>query len=97
MIAEASLLPPAFNCLLVDDSSRLSRSIGDFDRISKRLKFAGVKIVYVSQGFDSESESAGNERYRGVLILGKTFKLRSLETGKRIYKRKPEAPQARQK
>ena len=31
-----------------------------------------------------------NERYRGVVIWGKTFKLRSRETGKRIYRRKPQ-------
>jgi len=31
-----------------------------------------------------------NERYRGVVIWGKTFKLRSQETGKRIYRRKPQ-------
>jgi site-specific DNA recombinase len=31
-----------------------------------------------------------NERYRGVVIWGKTRKLRSPETGKRIYRRKPE-------
>jgi site-specific DNA recombinase len=30
-----------------------------------------------------------NERYRGVVIWGKTFKLQSQETGKRIYCRKP--------
>ena len=30
-----------------------------------------------------------NERYRGVIFWGKTYKLRSQETGKRIYRRKP--------
>lgn len=30
-----------------------------------------------------------NERYRGVVIWGKTRKVRSPETGKRIYRRKP--------
>jgi site-specific DNA recombinase len=30
-----------------------------------------------------------NERYRGVVIWGKTQKVRSQETGKRIYRRKP--------
>jgi site-specific DNA recombinase len=32
-----------------------------------------------------------NERYRGVVIWGKTKKVRSPETGKRIYRRKPES------
>jgi site-specific DNA recombinase len=32
-----------------------------------------------------------NERYRGVVIWGKTYKLRSQKTGKRIYRRKLES------
>jgi site-specific DNA recombinase len=30
-----------------------------------------------------------NERYRGVVIWGKTYKIRSQETGKRVYRRNP--------
>jgi site-specific DNA recombinase len=99
MLAAASAHPPAFSCLLVDDSSRLSRSVGDADRIVKELRFAGVKICYVAQGFDSESESAGlltavfggiNEQY--LVDLGKkTFRgveglaRRRLHTGGRCF------------
>ncbi|MGB9433948.1 MAG: recombinase family protein [Candidatus Acidiferrum sp.] len=99
MLAAASGHPPSFTCLLVDDSSRLSRSVGDADRIVKELKFAGVKICYVAQGFDSESESAGlltavfggiNEQY--LVDLGKkTFRgveglaRRQLHTGGRCF------------
>ena len=32
-----------------------------------------------------------NERYRGVVLWGKTKKIRSPETGKRVYRRKPES------
>jgi site-specific DNA recombinase len=32
-----------------------------------------------------------NERYRGLVIWGKTYKVRSHETGKRIYRRKPKS------
>jgi site-specific DNA recombinase len=32
-----------------------------------------------------------NERYRGIVVWGKTKKIRSPETGKRIYQRKPES------
>jgi hypothetical protein len=32
-----------------------------------------------------------NERYRGVVIWGKTKKVRAPETGKRIYRRRPES------
>ena len=99
MLAAASAHPPAFSCLLVDDSSRLSRSVGDADRLVKELRFAGVKICYVAQGFDSESESAGlltavfggiNEQY--LVDLGKkTFRgveglaRRRLHTGGRCF------------
>lgn len=82
MLAAATKRPPEFDCVLVDDTSRLSRSLGDADRITKELKFAGVRIVYVAQGFDSDSESAGmltaiyggiNEQY--LVDLGKkTFR-----------------------
>ena len=99
MLAAATCGKPEFNCVLVDDTSRLSRSMGDADRIAKELKFAGVKIVYVAQGFDSESESAGmltaifggiNEQY--LVDLGKkTFRgveglaQRKLHTGGRCF------------
>jgi site-specific DNA recombinase len=99
MIVAATADPPAFSCLLVDDSSRLSRSVGDADRIVKDLRFAGVKICYVAQGFDSDSESAGlltavfggiNEQY--LVDLGKkTFRgveglaKRKLHTGGRCF------------
>lgn len=99
MLAAASAHPPAFACLLVDDSSRLSRSVGDADRIVKELRFAGVKICYVAQGFDSDSESAGlltavfggiNEQYL-VDLSRKTFRgveglaHRKLHTGGRCF------------
>jgi site-specific DNA recombinase len=99
MVAAATSHTPEFDCLLVDDTSRLSRSLGDVDRIAKKLKFAGVKIAYVAQGFDSESESAGmltaiyggiNEQY--LVDLGKkTFRgveglaQRKLHTGGRCF------------
>src|SRR5208282_5610223 len=78
LLVAASTRPPSFGCVLVDDTSRLSRSMGDADRIVKEPRFAGVKICYVAQGFDSDSESAGlltavfggiNEQY--LVDLGK--------------------------
>ena len=99
MLAAATSNIRQFDCVLVDDTSRLSRSLGDTDRIAKELKFAGVRIVYVAQGFDSESESAGiltaiyggiNEQY--LVDLGKkTFRgveglaKRHLHTGGRCF------------
>src|SRR5258708_3311980 len=59
LLAAAQTKPRPFDVILVDDTSRLSRDLGDSDRIVKRLKFAGIKVCFVAQGFDSHSESAG--------------------------------------
>src|SRR5205807_5150812 len=50
--------PAPFEVLLVDDTSRLSRNQGDVARIFERLNFAGVRVVAVSQGIDSQDEQA---------------------------------------
>jgi site-specific DNA recombinase len=47
-----------FDCLLVDDSSRLAREISDALHTVKVFKFYGVAVVSVTQGIDSSHESA---------------------------------------
>jgi DNA invertase Pin-like site-specific DNA recombinase len=47
-----------FDVVLVDDTSTLSRKLADSLRIFEQLKFAGIRIVYVPQGFDTDSEQA---------------------------------------
>jgi DNA invertase Pin-like site-specific DNA recombinase len=47
-----------FDVVLVDDTSRLSRKLADSLRIFEQLKFAGIRIVYVSQVIDTDSEQA---------------------------------------
>jgi site-specific DNA recombinase len=47
-----------FEVLLLDDTSRLSRRLADSVDIFERLRFAGIRIVAVSQGIDSASEQA---------------------------------------
>ena len=47
-----------FDALVVDDLSRLSRDNGELQTLLRRLKFARVRIVAVSDGYDSTSESA---------------------------------------
>jgi site-specific DNA recombinase len=47
-----------FDVVLVDDTSRLSRKIADSLRTCEQLKFTGIRVVYVSQGIDTESEQA---------------------------------------
>jgi len=58
MLAAAESRPRPFDVVLVDDSSRLSRSLSDAMRIFERLNFAGVRVVAVSQGIDSQNEQA---------------------------------------
>lgn len=47
-----------FAAVLVDDTSRLSRKLADSLRIFEQLRFAGVRIGFVSQGIDTDSEQA---------------------------------------
>jgi site-specific DNA recombinase len=47
-----------FQVVLVDDTSRLSRKLSDSLRIFEQLRFADVRLCFVSQGIDTESEQA---------------------------------------
>jgi site-specific DNA recombinase len=54
----ASQLPRPFDVVLLDDTSRLSRNIGDIARAFEKLSFAGIRIIAVSQGIDSQDEQS---------------------------------------
>ena len=58
MLAAAGRAPREFDCILVDDTSRVSRHQADALRFYERLAFAGVRLIAVSQGVDSSSEQA---------------------------------------
>lgn len=58
LLAAAGTKPKAFDVLLVDDSSRIARDIPDAIRVMQTLKFLGVRVIYISQGIDSDSEQA---------------------------------------
>jgi site-specific DNA recombinase len=47
-----------FDVILVDDTSRLSRSTENVLSIYRRLSFAGVQLISVSQGIDSRQDQA---------------------------------------
>lgn len=47
-----------FEAVLVTDLSRLSRNQGDLSKLIERLRFRGVRIVGVQDGFDSTSPTA---------------------------------------
>lgn len=48
----------SFDVVLIDDTSRLSRKTSDAMIFSERLRFYGVRIIFVSQNIDSENEQA---------------------------------------
>ena len=48
----------SFDIVLIDDTSRLSRKLADALNLSDRLTFAGVRLVFCSQGIDSENEQS---------------------------------------
>ncbi len=56
----AAAISPArpFDCILIDDTGRLSRKLADALNLYERLSFAGMRLVAVSQGVDSESAQA---------------------------------------
>jgi site-specific DNA recombinase len=47
-----------FDCVLLDDSSRLTRRLADALNLYERLSFAGVRVVAVSQGVDTADPQA---------------------------------------
>lgn len=47
-----------FDVLLVDDTSRLSRSQAEVLSTMEKLRFMGVRVVFPSQGIDTQSEQS---------------------------------------
>lgn len=58
LLAAAGRRPRAFDAVLVDDSSRVSRDLADAVRVMQQLRFSGVRVIYISQGIDSANEQA---------------------------------------
>ena len=91
--------PRPFDAILVDDTSRLSRNLVDSLSIFKRLQFAGIQVIYVAQGIDTNNEQAellvgvhgivdslylkdlAKRTFRGVEQLA----LNGLHTGGRVF------------
>jgi site-specific DNA recombinase len=55
--AALSLRRP-FDTILADDTSRLSRSQSECLTVIEKLKFAGLRVIFVSQGIDTDSEQS---------------------------------------
>lgn len=57
-----------FDVLLVDDLSRLSRDSVESERAIRQLEFSGVRIISVSDGYDSTSKSRKIQRgFKGLM------------------------------
>ncbi len=57
-----------FNVLVVVDLSRLARDNGELQTLLKRLKFHGVRVVAVTDDYDSDSENAKlSAGFRGLM------------------------------
>jgi site-specific DNA recombinase len=99
LLAIAKHKPRVFDTILVDDTSRLSRKLVDSLRIFEELQFAGIRVVFVAQGIDTNSEQAellvathgivdslylkdlAKRTFRGVEQLA----LNGLHTGGRVF------------
>jgi DNA invertase Pin-like site-specific DNA recombinase len=58
-LLNAALSPARpFDVILLDDSSRLARNTKDALTFFERLNFAGIRLIAVSQGIDSDNEQA---------------------------------------
>lgn len=76
MLAAAS--SKAFDVLIVDDLSRLSRDQVESERVIRRLEFLGIRIIAVSDGYDSDTKAATRKIQRGVKNLINEMRLDEL-------------------
>lgn len=60
----ADAMAGAFDVLLIEGLDRLSRDSVEAERIVRRLEFAGLRIIGIADGYDSES--AGRKLHRGM-------------------------------
>ena len=67
-----------FDILLIDDLSRLSRDQVESDRVIRRLEFLGIRIIAVTDGYDSETKVATRKIQRGVKNLLNEMRLDEL-------------------
>jgi DNA invertase Pin-like site-specific DNA recombinase len=88
-----------FDTILADDTSRLSRSQSESLVVIEKLKFAGVRVIFISQGIDTDSEQSDVQMtVHGLVdslyvkeLAKKTHRglescaLRGLHTGGRCY------------
>jgi site-specific DNA recombinase len=80
LMAAAKSKPRPFDVLLIEDASRLSRKQADVLNLCEELKFAEVKICFISQGIDS-----ADEKFQLLLLArGMIDQLFLADTAKRV-------------
>jgi site-specific DNA recombinase len=99
-LLNAALSPERpFDTILADDTSRLSRSQSESLTVIEKLKFAGLRVIFESQGIDTDSEQSDVQMtVHGLVdslyvkeLAKKTHRglescaLRGLHTGGRCY------------
>ena len=47
-----------FDALLTEDSSRVSRNVGDAARFRERMRFAGINVVFIGQHIETNDEQS---------------------------------------
>ena len=58
LLTAAKQNPRPFDCVLIEDTSRLARNLSDQLRIIETFKFYGVDVVSVTQGIDTAQDNA---------------------------------------
>ncbi len=58
LLRTAQESPKPFDYLLVDDTSRLSREMGEVESIIGQLHFVGIGVYFVAQGIDSKDDQS---------------------------------------
>ncbi|HEV8417042.1 MAG TPA: recombinase family protein [Bryobacteraceae bacterium] len=58
LVEDARRKPRPFDCLLVEDTSRLARNMGDGLKLLDILQYQGVSVISITQGIDSRQKSA---------------------------------------
>jgi DNA invertase Pin-like site-specific DNA recombinase len=57
LLAEAKKKPRPFDCLLVEDTSRLARNLSDALRFIDTFKYYGVNVISLTQDIDTRSRT----------------------------------------
>jgi len=58
LLAAARQKPKPFDYVLIEDTSRLSRDMGQTSHIVQRLYFEGIHVLFVSQDIDTKTKQA---------------------------------------